>query len=116
MKIIIANTNVQAFIKASDNILAQYNTNGEIPENIKGQAVLSVLKNVSQNKQWFDVTAINQLAKMNEVVISEEHQEFYSALHCIHYNEMTTETREYLFATIVSYFKSNIIMANIKYE
>ena len=66
MKIIISNTDVGALTKAADAVLKRYNNDvHNIPENVKGQAVLSVLKNMTQNKRYFDVTAVNELAKMN---------------------------------------------------
>lgn len=113
MKIIIANSDVGAMIKASKNVLDKYSTNGEIPENIKGQTVLSVLKNLSQRKDWFDVCGIDKLAQMNEVTISAEHKEFMNSLHCIHWDEMHQDTKEYLMAILVDYFKSNLVMANV---
>lgn len=115
MKIIIANTNVGALLQASKDVLDKYEV-GIIPENIKGQTSLSVLKNIMQNKQYFDICGVNSLAKMNEVTISEEHREFMQTLHCIHWNEMHQDTREYLMAILVDYFKSNISMANSTYE
>lgn len=112
MKIIIANSDVGAIIQASKNVLSKYNTNGEIPENIKGQTVLSVLKNLSQRKDYFSVCEIDKLAKMNEITISAEHQEFMNSLHCIYWNEMHQDTKEYLMAILVEYFKGNLVMAN----
>lgn len=113
MKIIIANSDVGAIIKASKNVLDKYQSNGEVPENIKGQAVLSVLKNLTQKKDWFDVCGVNALAKMNDITISAEHQEFFNTLHCIHWNEMHPDTKEYLMAILVDYFKGNLVMANV---
>lgn len=111
MKIIISNTDVGALLKAADAVLKR--TGKEIvPENVRGQAVLSVLKNLTQRKDYFDVCAVNNLAKMNEITISQEHQELFSSLHCIHWNEMHPDTREYLMAILVDYFKGNISMAN----
>lgn len=112
MKIIISNTDVGALIKASDMVLKKYNTNGEIPENIKGQATLSVLKHLSQRQSFFSVCEIDKLAKMNEVDISAEHHEFFNSLHCINWSDMTKETKEYLMALLVKYFKTDIVMAN----
>lgn len=113
MKIIISNSDVGAIIKASKNVLDKYKTNGEIPENIKGQTVLSVIKNLAQRKEWFSVCEIDKLAKMNDITISVEHQEFFNSLHCIHWNEMHPDTREYLMALLVDYFKGNLVMANV---
>jgi hypothetical protein len=114
MKIIITNSDVGAIIQGSKNILSKYNTNGEIPENIKGQAVLSVLKNLTQNKTYFDICGVSALAKMNDILISAEHYEFMNTLHCIQWNEMHPDTKEYLMALLVDYFKSNMVMANAK--
>lgn len=113
MKIIISNTDVGALIKASKNVLDKYKTNGEIPENIKGQAVLSVLKNMTQGKDYFSVCEVDKLAKMNGITISVEHQQFFNSLHCINWNEMHQETKEYLMALLVDYFKGNLVMANV---
>ena len=111
MKIIIANTNIQALLKSSDAVLKQY-SKGEIPEKIKGQVSLSVLKNLTQRKGWFDVCNVDKLAQMNEVLISAEHQEFFNSLHCVHYEDMAVETWEYLMAILVDYFKGNMVLAN----
>ena len=113
MKIIISNSDVGALLKSADTVLERYDKE-IVPENIKGQAVLSVLKNLTQRKDWFDVCSIDKLAKMNEVVISEEHQEFFNLLHCIHWNEMHQDTREYLVATLIHYFRGNLVMSNAK--
>jgi hypothetical protein len=112
MKIIIANTDVGALIQASNSILKRYTPNGLVPENIRGQVVLSVLKNMTQRRDTFDVCAIRELAKMNEVTISAEHMEMFLALHCIKWDDMTQETKEYLMALLVDYFKGNIVMTH----
>ena len=111
MKIIIANSDVGALIKASESVLVRYGKE-IIPENVKGQAVLSVLKNLTQRKDYFDVCLVDRLAKMNEVTISQEHQELFNSLHCIHWNEMHPDTKEYLMAILIDYFKTHIVMAN----
>lgn len=113
MKIIIANSDVGALLKAADSVLAKYEKS-VIPENVKGQAVLSVLKNLSQRKDYFDVCAVRSLADMNEVIISAEHMEFYRSMHCIPWADMHQDTREYLMASLVDYFRGNIAMANTK--
>lgn len=100
-----------ALLKCADSILSKYDK-GFVPENIKGQAVLSVLKNLTQRKDWFDVTAVRELAKMNEIVISAEHMELFNSLHCIHWNEMHQDTREYLMAVLIDYFRGNLAMSN----
>ena len=113
MKIIIANSDIGALLRSADAVLEKYSKD-VVPENIKGQTVLSVLKNLTQNSTHFSVCAVDKLAKMNEVVISEEHQELFNSLHCIHWNEMHQETREYLVATLIHYFRGNLVMSNAK--
>lgn len=113
MKIIISkNASITALIEQADSVLGKYESNGQIPENIKGQAVLSVLKKMTQDKDWFDVSAVNDLAKLNEVTISREHQELFDSMHCIHWRDMGQETKEYLMALMVDYFRFNIVNAN----
>jgi len=111
MKIIISNSDLGTLFKTSNDILSKYKSDGSVPESIKGQAVLSVLKNLTQNKEYFDICGVNKLASMNEVIFSKEHQELFQTLHCIHWNEMHQDTREYLVAILVDYFKGNISMA-----
>ena len=113
MKIIIANSDIGALLKSADAVLERYDKE-VVPENIKGQAVLSVLKNLTQQQNHFSVCAVDRLAKMNEVVISEEHQELFNSLHCIHWNEMHQDTREYLVAILIHYFRGNLVMSNAK--
>jgi len=111
MKIIIANTNIQALLKASDEILGE--NKHEIPENIKGQATLSWLKENFGNN-FFSVCSVDNIARMNEIVISSEKRDFMTTLHCVKYDNMTPETKEYLFAMLVDLFRGNISMANVQ--
>lgn len=112
MQIIISNTNVGALLKASDNILKKYKTDGVIPESIQGQITLSVLKKLSERNDHFSVCDINRLAKLHNVHITKERMDMFDSLHCVSYADMTQETREYLMACLVDSFRSNIVMAN----
>ena len=109
MKIIIANTNVQALLKTTDSILSAHGR-GDIPEHIKGQTVLTAIKKM-QNNGYFDICAINELCKLNDVQMSDEHKNFMYSLHCAHWEEMHQDTKEYLMALVVNYFRGNISMA-----
>lgn len=110
MKIIIANTNVQALLKMTGAVLEKY-PGDEIPENLKGQATLSALKQMFEGR-YFDICKITELEKLCEIRIPSEVREYFSTLHCIHFENMTQETREFLFAKCVELFKGNIVMAN----
>jgi hypothetical protein len=114
MKIIIANTNVQALLKATDSILDKCGRD-DVPENIKGQATLSALKTQFGNR-FFSVCNLQKMAEMNGVTIPREKEAFFNTLHCVDFADMTQETRDYLFATLVDLFRGNIAMANTNYE
>lgn len=109
MKIIIANTNIGALLKASDAILGK--NKDVIPERIKGQATLSWIKS-NFGKSFFSMCNIDNLASMNDVCVSQERMDFFRTLHCVHYSEMTAETKDYLFATLVDLFRGNIVLSN----
>ena len=115
MNIIISNSNIGALLQATDKALAQYPQNGEIPENIKGQATLSWLKKEFGGK-FFSICQIDELERMNGIRISQEHRDFMQTLHCVDFADMTDETREFLFAKCVDLFKCNIVMSNANYE
>jgi hypothetical protein len=110
MKIIIANTNIQALLKATDSVIKRYGEH-DVPDKIKGQANLSALKSMF-SKKHFSVCDVDSMATLNNVKISEEHRALFQTLHCVNFEDMTEETREYLFAICVNYFRNNIVMAN----
>ena len=110
MKIIISNTNVGALLKATDSFLKKYSKD-DVPENIKGQAILSNLKH-NFSKSYFSICEIEDMAKMCDLRISSEKMSLFNTLHCVNFNEMTEETRSYLFASLVDIFRGNIVMTN----
>lgn len=111
MKIIIANNNTEIMLKTADSILKKHGNDGHIPEHIKGQTVLSILKKITQRDRTFYVCEVRELAKMNEVHFSAEHNEFFQSLHCMKFEDMHEDTREYVVALLVNYFRGNIVMA-----
>jgi len=108
MKIIIANTNINVLLKATDRIMEQYGRD-LIPERIKGQATLSALKNMFDGDKYFDICRIRNAADMNGVIIPRETEEFFATLHCIPFKDMSQETREFLFAKSIDLFRGNIL-------
>ena len=114
MKIIIANTNIQALLKTTDRILEEYGRH-DIPEKFKGQATLSALKSMFGNGH-FSVCTVERIAKLNEVEIDTEAHDYFDTLHCVSFADMTKETREFLFAKCVDLFRGNIVMANVQNE
>lgn len=112
MKIIVAGTNLQAMFKASDAVLSRYGNSAttDVPENIKGQSVLSVLKTMF-GKEYFSICELNKMLELHNIEISSEHSKWMNTLHCVHYTDMHTDTREYLFALLTHYFKPIISMS-----
>jgi hypothetical protein len=113
MKIIISNTNVGALLKMADNVLKKYKGT-DIPETIKGQATLSAIKNIFE-KKFFSVCDLDEMTRMNEVSIPKEDIDFFRTLHCVYFEDMTQETREYLFAKYVNIFRGNIAISQSTY-
>ncbi len=115
MQIIVSNTNLGVMFKASEAVLSKYgkNSDKEIPENIKGQSVLSVLKSLFGNT-YFDICKWNELVELHKVEVSTEHSDWLQSLHCIHYTDMHPDTREYLNAVAVNYFKPIITMTYVQ--
>lgn len=110
MKIIIQNNNTQVMLAAVDSVLEKFGRD-EVPEHIKGQVTLSALKNMFEDNH-FSVCKVKELAKQNDVHISSEHMQMFSSLHCVAWNEMHEQTREYVFAILIEYFRGNVVMAN----
>lgn len=112
MQIVVSNSNLGVMFKASESILKQYGGDGKfcVPERIKGQSVLSVLKHLFGNKH-FSICALNELQKLHDVEISTEHKDWMRSLHCVEYTDMTRETKDYLFAICLEYFKPVISMS-----
>ena len=114
MKIIIANTNIQALLKTADSVLDKWGRD-DIPDKFRGQATLSALKEMFSSR-CFSVCDIRKMAEMNDLRISSETMAFFETLHCVDFANMTEEMREYLFAKCIDLFKGNIVMANSNYE
>ena len=112
MEIIVSNSNLGVMFKASDAVLKKYGGESKfsVPENIKGQSVLSVFKSLFGNGH-FNICAVNSLQKLHDIELSTEHKEWMQSLHCIDYTDMTKETKEYLYAICLEYFKPIISMS-----
>ena len=110
MKIIIANTNLQALLSTTYRILNQYDRD-DIPEKLKGQATLSALKSTFESNH-FSVCTLQNLAKLNDIQIDSETLDYFNTLHCVNFSDMTIETRAFLFAKCFNLFRSNIVMSN----
>ena len=112
LKIIIASTSLNALLKATDGVMEQYGRD-EIPERLKGQATLSALKKMFDENRYFDICTVNTIAKMHGTEIPRETEEYFRTLHCVHFKDMTQETREFLFAKCVDLFRGGLVISNL---
>jgi hypothetical protein len=115
MNITVHKTGADGMIKMADKILANYelaNSLGCVPLNIKGQATISVLSSL-KHKKHFSVCDVDNLAELHDIVIPREIQKFFDSMHCVDWNEMTQETRDYLMAMLVKIFEQPITQSQI---
>jgi hypothetical protein len=110
MKIILRDSNVNELLVRVDSVLEKYGRN-DVPEKIKGQATMSCMKNLLENGH-FSVCKVNDMAKMNDVLFSSEHKALFQSLHCVDWNDIYPETREYVAALLFDYFRGNVVMTN----
>jgi hypothetical protein len=110
MEIIVSSTNLGVMFKASEAVLKKYGDKTQVPESIKGQSALSVLKTLF-GKDHFSICTINNLCKLHNIEMSNEHRDWLDSLHCVNFKDMHPETREYLFAICIEYFKPVISMS-----
>jgi hypothetical protein len=112
MEIIVSSTNLGVMFKASEAVLKKYGDKTTVPESIKGQSTLSVLKSLFGGN-WFDICKLKDLCKLHNIEMSNEHQQWFQSMHCIHFSDMHPETREYMFALCIEYFKPVISMSYV---
>lgn len=102
-------------LKMADKALAKYpmdNQMGSVPLSLKGKATISILAQL-QNNSYFDICAVRKSAELNGMVIPYELDTFMHSLHCVDYNKMPTELREYLFASIIKLFEVPITQSEL---
>ena len=114
MQIIVSGTDLGALYKATNNVLKKYGEESKftVPEKIKGQSVMSVFKNLF-NSSSFSICEVRELAELHQVEISNEHMNWMRTLHCVKFTDMHSDTKEYLFAVLVEYFKPIISMSYV---
>lgn len=110
MKIIIRDADISELLVRTDSVLAKYGRH-DVPEKIKGQATLSSMKHFMEDRH-FSVCKINDMAELNDVVISSEHRELFHSLHCVDWSDIHPDTREYVVALLFDYFRGNIVMSH----
>lgn len=113
MKIVISNTDIGALLKTTNEILKKYEKENGIPESIQGQVALSIIKKMT-DRGYFDVCSVDNLADMNNIIIEGERYKLFRSLHCVHFDQMHQDTKEYVMACLIDTFKGNIVMAHAK--
>lgn len=111
MQIIITDTNLSALYKAVDNCIAKHGASAKysVPESIKGQSALTVIKSMF-GSSYFSYYDFSKLVELHGVDVSTEHDMWLRTLSGVRYEHMHPDTKEYLFAICVQYFKSTISM------
>lgn len=74
--------------------------------NLQRQTVAHAIQKMMKSDKWFDVTCIKGCAKVCEICIPEERMDIYSAIHCIHWNEMLPDYRQQIIAMVLDDFRS----------
>lgn len=117
MKLQLIRNDLQAIFKASDAILSRYSEKpDQLPDNIRGQGTIAALRDMTGNSESFSICTVRKLAEMNDVEISQEHWELFETLHTVKWNLMEEETREYLVAVLVNYFKPSMSTQYATYD
>ena len=80
----------------------------QVPKHIKGQATLSVMKNMNDS-DWFSICNITELLKMTGKTLTKEQSGFMRSLHCVHWDKMTPDVKEYLNALILKIFEDEVL-------
>lgn len=70
----------------------------------KQEAVILALKKLFSDN-YFDVTSLNRIALLADIIIPSDKQKLFNTLHCVHYNTMSREFREDLAETIQNQFE-----------
>ena len=115
MQITVHKSGAKGIIQMAEKVLSKYNLANEmgvVPLDIKGKGTISVLAHM-KNEKYFDVCDVDRLAELHDVVIPREVRTFMSLMHCVHWDEMTSDTRDYLMAILVKMFEQPIIQSNL---
>lgn len=105
MKIVLAQNAISSLIAYSNEIIkTDWEFFSPIPDDIKSDACLSVLKRISET-DYFDICDVDNLMKLHNIHMQKEHKDFLHSMHCINWGDMTQKTKEYIMALIVKYLE-----------
>lgn len=95
-------------IRKRDNVHNLYSDVDLILKNvvdIERQTVAYALQKMIKPGSYFDICTIKNCADVCKVVIPQERLNIYSAIHCIHWSEMTKEYCQTIIAFILDDFR-----------
>lgn len=115
LQITVHKSGASGMLKIADKILSKYSVStdiGLVPLEIKGQGCIACLSKIN-NRDYFSVCDVKSLAIANGVVIPRDIQLFMESMHCVDWNEMTAETKDYIMAILVKLFEHPIKHSNV---
>ncbi len=103
----IRKANTTNIYKDVDHVLNNHGIKSHgVTDMAKIQTVAHSLNKMIKSQSYFDVCTINNCAKMCQICISEERNNVYSSIHCMHWNEMLPEYREMIVAMVLDDFRT----------
>lgn len=75
-------------------------------DTIQKDTVAHSIQHMLSVDKWFSICAINECAKVSNIVISTERLDIYRAIHCINWSSMTPDYREMIIAMVLDDFRT----------
>jgi len=79
---------------------------------VERQTVAHALQKMIRVDSYFDICTIRNCAVVCKVVIPQERLDIYSAIHCIHWSEMTKEYAQMIIAFVLDDFREILNPSN----
>lgn len=99
--------NIKSLYNDVDKVLRAYNIpQGSVSQETQISTVAHALQKMISTQNYFDVCTIERCAKICQIVIPVERQRVYSAIHCMHWSEMTEDYRKSIVAMVLDDFRT----------
>lgn len=99
--------NMNSLYSDVDEVLGKYGIKSEsVGAEIKIQTVAHSLQKMLKVQSFFDVCTVKNCAEVCQVCIPIERMKIYSAIHCMHWNEMLPEYRLQITAMVLDDFRT----------
>lgn len=76
-----------------------------VGDSVVVQTCAHALNKMLKSDKYMDVCTIRKCAEVTGIVIAKERENIYSAVHCVHWSEMTPEYRKLLTAMVLDDFR-----------